>query len=68
MQNHCSLICVQLKLSRFMGISIERESGVQINELIKVGGKQQVPCLFIDSVPMYESDEIVAWLKENPEK
>ncbi len=37
-------------------------------ELIKVGGKQQVPCLFIDGVPMYESDDIVAWLKENPEK
>lgn len=37
-------------------------------ELIKVGGKQQVPCLFIDGKPMYESDDIVAWLKANPEK
>ncbi len=31
--------------------------------LIHVGGKEQVPCLFIDGVPMYESDDIVAWLK-----
>lgn len=36
-------------------------------ELIKVGGKQQVPCLFIDGCPMYESDDIVKWLKEHPQ-
>jgi glutaredoxin len=28
-----------------------------------VGGKHQVPCLFIDGDPMYESDDIVAWMK-----
>ena len=32
------------------------------NTLVRVGGKRQVPCLFIDGVPMYESDDIVAWL------
>ena len=37
-------------------------------ELISVGGKEQVPCLFIVGKPLYESDDIVAWLKENPEK
>lgn len=36
-------------------------------ELIKVGGKQQVPCLFIDGSPMYESDDIVQWLKDHPQ-
>ena len=35
-------------------------------ELLRVGGKQQVPCLFIDGKPMYESDDIVAWLRANP--
>lgn len=30
--------------------------------LVAVGGKRQVPCLFIDGEPMYESDDIVAWL------
>ena len=33
--------------------------------LLQVGGKQQVPCLFIDGRPMYESLDIVAWLEEN---
>ena len=37
-------------------------------ELIRVGGKQQVPCLFIDGKPMYESDDIVAWLQANPQQ
>ncbi len=33
--------------------------------LESVGGKVQVPCLFIDDKPMYESDDIIAWLDEN---
>ena len=37
-------------------------------ELISVVGKQQVPCLFIDGKPMYESDDIVAWLRANPQQ
>lgn len=34
-------------------------------ELVSVGGKAQVPCLFIDGTPMYESDDIIAHLKEH---
>ncbi|MFW5856067.1 MAG: glutaredoxin family protein [Bacillota bacterium] len=33
--------------------------------LIKEGGKDQVPCLFIEGRPLYESDDIINWLKEN---
>jgi glutaredoxin len=36
-------------------------------ELIRVGGKQQVPCLFVDGKPMYESGDIVMWLQEHPQ-
>ncbi|MGP3779685.1 glutaredoxin family protein [Halanaerobium saccharolyticum] len=35
------------------------------SELIEVGGKRQVPCLFIDDEPLYESDDIITWLKSN---
>lgn len=35
--------------------------------LIQVGGVEQVPCLFIDGVPKYESADIIAWLKEHPQ-
>lgn len=36
--------------------------------LLSVGGKEQVPCLFIDGKPMYESGDIIEWLKENPQE
>lgn len=33
-------------------------------ELLQLGGKTQVPCLFIDGQPLYESTEIVNHLKQ----
>ena len=35
--------------------------------LTEVGGKLQVPCLFIDGKPMYESLDIIKWLEEHPQ-
>lgn len=29
------------------------------------GGLMQVPCLFIDGKPLYESDDIIQWLSEH---
>ena len=31
-------------------------------------GRTQVPCLFIDNQPMFESLDIVAWLEENGQR
>ena len=31
--------------------------------LVEVGEKQQGPCLFIDGAPLYESGDIVKWLR-----
>lgn len=36
-----------------------------VGELIRLGGKRQVPCLAIDGVALYESDDIIAWFTEN---
>ena len=33
--------------------------------LVEVGGKQQVPCLFINGKPLYESGDIIEYLKEH---
>lgn len=35
------------------------------DELIQLGGKGQVPCLIIDQQPLYESDDIIQWFKDN---
>ncbi|MDY6968109.1 MAG: glutaredoxin [Spirochaetota bacterium] len=40
------------------------EDSAIADELISIGGKRQVPCLVIDKKPMYESDDIIAWLDE----
>ncbi len=31
--------------------------------LVRVGGKHQVPCLFVDGEPMYESADIIDYLE-----
>ena len=35
------------------------------DELVRIGGKGQVPCLIIDGSPLYESDDIIRWFKTN---
>ncbi len=34
-------------------------------ELIKLTGKTQVPCLVIDGKPMLESNDIIQWFEKN---
>ncbi len=34
-------------------------------ELTRIGGKAQVPCLLIDGKALYESTDIIEWLKKN---
>ena len=41
------------------------ESEESRRRLVEVGGKQQVPCLFIDGDPLYESMDIINWLERH---
>ena len=36
-----------------------------MRELIEKGGKRQIPCLYHDGEYLYESDDIIEFLKEN---
>ena len=38
------------------------------DELIKIGGKPQVPCLVIDGKALYGSLDIIEWFKKNYKK
>jgi glutaredoxin len=40
------------------------EDASAARKLVEVGGDDQVPCLFIDGKPLYESDDIVDFLNE----
>ena len=37
-------------------------------ELIKIGGKSQVPCLVIGTQALYESLDIIEWFRKNYNK
>lgn len=61
-----------IKVKRFLadnGVTIPERNisidGDAEQALIAVGGKRQVPCLFIDGKPLYESSDIIAWVQEN---
>ena len=43
-------------------ISQDRDAAATLSE---VGSKQQVPCLFIDVKPLYESSDIISWIDEH---
>lgn len=34
------------------------------DDLIRIGGKKQVPCLVINGRALYESDDIISYLRE----
>lgn len=56
---------VMKKISSMENIDIEIKDIVNNKykeELIKIGGKEQVPCLIIDGKPMYESEDIINFL------
>lgn len=36
--------------------------------LVREGGLDQVPCLFVDGKPLYESLDIIDWLKRHPQR
>lgn len=61
-----------VKVERFMeeeGIEIPivniEEDRDAMRKLIDEGGKRQVPCLYHDGEYLYESDDIIKFLKEN---
>lgn len=46
----------------FVNIDQDREA---MRELIDNGGKRQIPCLYHDGEYLYESDDIIEFLREN---
>ena len=58
-----------MKVDRFLdavGIELEHRSvleGANAEELRSLGGKVQSPCLVRDGEPMYESEDIIAYLR-----
>ena len=60
--------CIKvLNFMRKNGIIIDLKSTLEpinLRTLLMVGKKNQVPCLFIEGKPLYESDDIIAYLRD----
>lgn len=63
---YCQRVLRAMRKNGWQGIVLKNiHADVQADmTLVRVGGKHQVPCLFIDGVPMYESLDIIAWLEK----
>ena len=63
---HCQKVFNFMKQN---GISVHiknRDTSPEIrSELIQAGGQPQVPCLVVDGKALYESDDIIEWLRTN---
>lgn len=44
--------------------NIQEDAAIK-QELLNIGGKTQVPCLIINGKALYESSDIVEWLKKH---
>lgn len=64
---YCQIVLRYLKKYDIDGVEmvdIKADSKNQ-EDVVKLGGKDQVPMLLIDGKPLYESSDIVKWFKEN---
>ncbi|MBM3201336.1 MAG: glutaredoxin [Chlamydiae bacterium] len=41
------------------------KDAVALRDLVKNGGRRQVPCLYYNGQYIYESQEIIAWLRDH---
>ena len=69
---HCPYCWKVMRFMKQNGITIAYKdtAGYSENrqELLRIVGKTQVPCLIIDGKALYESDDIIEWLKTNWKK
>lgn len=63
----CQKVMAFMKKNHVEGVEMKDiiEDPKNKEDLIARGGKNQVPCLFIDGEPLYESDDIIQYMKEN---
>ena len=61
---YCQRVLKAIDANGWQGITLKNIHADPVADatLVRVGGKHQVPCLFIDGVPLYESLDIINWL------
>lgn len=63
----CQKVMIFMKEHDVQGVEMKDiiEDPSNKDYLVEHGGKNQVPCLFIDGEPLYESNDIIQYMREN---
>lgn len=63
----CQKVMAFMKKNAVQGIEMKDivEEPKNKEDLITLGGKNQVPCLFIDGKALYESEDIIQYMREH---
>ncbi len=65
----CPFCAFVLREIEDLDILVEKKNILEdqsnLERLMNDTGRRTVPCLYIDNKPMFESQDIVNWLKEN---
>ena len=66
---YCQRVMKAIKASGRTDVELHdiQKNPEDYRRLLDVGGMDQVPCLFIDGKPLYESLDIINWLERNPQ-
>lgn len=66
---YCQRVIDEIKSQKRTDIDFKniQQNEENRNRLIEIGGKSQVPCLVIEGKPLYESADIIEWLRSNPQ-
>ena len=66
---YCQRVLRELERSGRTDVELHdtRRNPADQERLVREGGLDQVPCLFIDGKSLYESLDIVEWLQNHPQ-
>lgn len=67
----CQVVLAEVKfsnLSEYMTLTSTQNDQAAAQKHFETTGRRTVPCLYIDEKPMFESRDIIDWLKKNKDK
>lgn len=68
----CPFCQIVLEVIDDLSLAVEMrditKSKEQLNRLVSDTGRRTVPCMYIDNKPMFESQDIIRWLKQNKDQ
>lgn len=68
---YCQVVLAEVKfsnLSEHIALISTQKDQAAAKRHFEITGRRTVPCLYIDDKPLFESRDIINWLKDNKDK